>query len=57
MPVQFTASEGIATIAAAGADTFVAGSAIFGARGADGSYRDVVAAMRGQLEPLLRKAA
>ena len=49
--------ENIRAIAEAGADTFVAGSAIFGARGADGSYRDVVAALRGQLEPLLRRAA
>jgi ribulose-phosphate 3-epimerase len=49
--------DNIRAIAEAGADTFVAGSAIFGARGADGSYRDVVAALRGQLEPLLRRAA
>jgi ribulose-phosphate 3-epimerase len=31
--------DNIAQIAAAGADTFVAGSAIFGARGADGGYQ------------------
>jgi len=49
--------DNIRRIAEAGADTFVAGSAIFGARGTDGSYRDVVAALRGQLEPLLRRAA
>jgi ribulose-phosphate 3-epimerase len=48
--------ENIRAIAEAGADTFVAGSAIFGARSADGSYRDVVAALRGQLEPLRRAA-
>ena len=48
--------DNIGQIAKAGADTFVAGSAIFGARGADGSYRDVVAALRGQLEPLRRAA-
>jgi ribulose-phosphate 3-epimerase len=48
--------DNIRAIAEAGADTFVAGSAIFGARGADGSYRDVVAALRGQLEPLRRAA-
>jgi ribulose-phosphate 3-epimerase len=48
--------DNIRAIAEAGADTFVAGSAIFGARGTDGSYRDVVAALRGQLEPLQRAA-
>jgi ribulose-phosphate 3-epimerase len=48
--------DNIRAIAEAGADTFVAGSAIFGARGTDGSYRDVVAALRGQLEPLRRAA-
>jgi ribulose-phosphate 3-epimerase len=48
--------ENIRAIAEAGADTFVAGSAIFGAQSADGSYRDVVAALRGQLEPLRRAA-
>jgi ribulose-phosphate 3-epimerase len=47
----------IRAIAAAGADTFVAGSAIFGARGADGSYRDVMANFRGQLDHLRRAAA
>jgi ribulose-phosphate 3-epimerase len=48
--------DNIRAIAEAGADTFVAGSAIFGAQSADGSYRDVVAALRGQLEPLRRAA-
>jgi ribulose-phosphate 3-epimerase len=37
--------ENIATIAAAGADTFVAGSAIFGAR----DYRATISAMRAEL--------
>jgi ribulose-phosphate 3-epimerase len=39
----------IRSIAEAGCDTFVAGSAIFGARGADGGYRDIIAAMRAEL--------
>jgi len=38
--------ENIAEIARAGADTFVAGSAIFGARDADGGYRGVVTRLR-----------
>jgi ribulose-phosphate 3-epimerase len=38
--------ENIAEIARAGADTFVAGSAIFGARDADGGYRGVMARLR-----------
>ena len=41
--------DNIAQIARAGADTFVAGSAIFGKRDADGGYRTVVEAMRGAL--------
>jgi ribulose-phosphate 3-epimerase len=36
-------------VADAGADTFVAGSAIFGARDADGGYGGVVAALRREL--------
>lgn len=36
----------IAAIAAAGADTFVAGSAVFGAPDADGGYRGVMQALR-----------
>jgi ribulose-phosphate 3-epimerase len=42
--------ENIAEVAAAGADTFVAGSAIFGAPDADGGYRSVIGAMRKALE-------
>jgi len=41
--------DNIAQIARAGADTFVAGSAIFGKRDADGGYRDVLNALRGAL--------
>jgi ribulose-phosphate 3-epimerase len=40
----------IAEIARAGVDTFVAGSAIFGAPDADGFYRGVVGAMRHALD-------
>ena len=39
----------IRAVADAGADTFVAGSAIFGARDADGGYRGVIGAMRREL--------
>lgn len=39
-------TENIGRIAAAGADTFVAGSAIFGAPDPEGGYRSVIAAMR-----------
>jgi ribulose-phosphate 3-epimerase len=39
----------IRSIAEAGADTFVAGSAIFGARDADGGFRSVIGAMRQEL--------
>ena len=38
--------ENIGAIAAAGADTFVAGSAVFGAPDADGGYRGVIARLR-----------
>jgi ribulose-phosphate 3-epimerase len=38
--------DNIAEIARAGADTFVAGSAIFGARDADSGYRGVLARLR-----------
>ena len=41
--------DNIRAIALAGADTFVAGSAIFGAPDSDGGYRSVVSAMRGEL--------
>jgi ribulose-phosphate 3-epimerase len=39
----------IHAVAQAGADSFVAGSAIFGARDADGGFRDVIAALRREL--------
>ena len=42
----------IRAVADAGADAFVAGSAIFGARDPDGGYRNVIAAMRQELEPV-----
>jgi ribulose-phosphate 3-epimerase len=41
--------ENIAQIAAAGADTFVAGSAIFGAPDADGGYAGVISRLRSAL--------
>ncbi len=41
--------DNIARIAAAGADTFVAGSAIFGAPDADGGYAGVISRMRDAL--------
>jgi len=41
--------DNIAEIAAAGADTFVAGSAVFGKPDADGGYRGIISALRGQL--------
>jgi ribulose-phosphate 3-epimerase len=42
--------DNIAEIARAGADTFVAGSAVFGARDADGGYRGVLKQLRSALE-------
>jgi len=42
-------TDNIAEIARAGADTFVAGSAIFGARDADGGYRGVLKQLRSAL--------
>jgi len=42
--------ENVAAAAAAGADTFVAGSAIFGAADADGSYRGVLSKFRAALK-------
>jgi ribulose-phosphate 3-epimerase len=39
-------TDNIAAVAAAGADTFVAGSAVFGAPDADGGYRDVISRLR-----------
>ena len=41
--------DNIAAIAAAGADTFVAGSAVFGARDPDGGYRGVMGRLRAAL--------
>lgn len=41
--------DNIAGIAAAGADTFVAGSAVFGKPDADGGYRGIISALRGEL--------
>jgi len=41
--------DNIARVAAAGADTFVAGSAVFGASDPDGGYRSVMSAMRNAL--------
>ena len=43
-------TDNIAEIARAGADTFVAGSAIFGARDPDGGYRGVLKQLRAALE-------
>ena len=42
----------IRAVADAGADTFVSGSGIFGARDADGGYQGVIGAMRRELVPL-----
>jgi ribulose-phosphate 3-epimerase len=41
--------ENVAECARAGADTFVAGSAVFGAPDADGGYRGIVQAFRSAL--------
>ncbi|CAG2157004.1 Ribulose-phosphate 3-epimerase [Cupriavidus yeoncheonensis] len=41
--------DNIAEIAAAGADTFVAGSAVFGKPDADGGYRGIISALRAEL--------
>jgi ribulose-phosphate 3-epimerase len=45
-------TDNIAEIARAGADTFVAGSAVFGARDPDGGYRGVLRQLRAALEAL-----
>ena len=52
-------ADNIAEIAAAGIDTFVAGSAIFGSPDADGFYRTIIGAMRHALDaaPAQRIAA
>ena len=51
--------DNIAAIAASGADTFVVGSAIFGARDRDGGYRSVITALRRALDAAasLRRAS
>jgi ribulose-phosphate 3-epimerase len=41
--------DNIAEIAAAGANTFVAGSAVFGKPDADGGYKGIIAALRAEL--------
>ncbi len=41
--------DNIAEVAAAGADTFVAGSAVFGAPDPDGGYRGVIGRLRAEL--------
>jgi ribulose-phosphate 3-epimerase len=42
-------ADNICAIAEAGADTFVAGSAVFGARDADGGYRGIMTRLRQEL--------
>jgi ribulose-phosphate 3-epimerase len=42
-------TDNIRAIAEAGADTFVAGSAVFGARDPDGGYRGVIGRLRAEL--------
>ena len=49
-------TDNIRMIAEAGADTFVAGSAIFSVRDADGGYRGVIARMRAELAALAHAA-
>lgn len=51
--------DNIAAVAASGADTFVAGSAIFGACDSDGGYRTVIAALHRALDarPSLLRAS
>lgn len=39
-------ADNIAQIAAAGADTFVAGSAVFGAKDADGGYKGIISTLK-----------
>jgi ribulose-phosphate 3-epimerase len=43
-------ADNIAEIAAAGADTFVAGSAVFGAPDADGGYRGIMRSLRSAID-------
>ncbi|HSQ10678.1 MAG TPA: ribulose-phosphate 3-epimerase [Burkholderiaceae bacterium] len=49
-------TDNIRMIAEAGADTFVAGSAVFSVRDADGGYRGVIARMRAELAALAHAA-
>jgi ribulose-phosphate 3-epimerase len=49
-------ADNIRAIAEAGADTFVAGSAIFGARDPDGGYHGVVTRLRQELAGVARAA-
>ncbi len=48
--------QNIRSIAEAGADTFVAGSAVFGAPDAGGGYRGVIGRLRAELDDLARAA-
>ncbi len=48
--------DNIRAIAEAGADTFVAGSAVFGARDPDGGYRGVIGRLREELAAVARPA-
>ncbi|WP_432258402.1 ribulose-phosphate 3-epimerase [Cupriavidus sp. TMH.W2] len=48
--------DNIAEVAAAGADTFVAGSAVFGKPDADGGYRGIISALRGELAKVGQQA-
>ena len=48
--------DNIRAIAEAGADTFVAGSAVFGASDPDGGYRGVIGRMREELAAVARPA-
>ena len=49
-------TENIRAIAEAGADTFVAGSAVFGAPDADGGYRGVIGRLRRELAAVAHSA-
>jgi ribulose-phosphate 3-epimerase len=49
-------ADNIRAIAEAGADTFVAGSAVFGAPDADGGYRGVIGRLRQELTAVSRLA-
>jgi len=50
-------ASNIRAIAEAGVDTFVAGSAIFGAPDADGGYRGMIGELRAELGQVLARAA